>query len=131
MSVNVYYSIGPYAVWRVPEGERSHSLDWLDELDNPVECVATLGSLPTDTVGGQVFEIHRFVPRAIRPGCPRRTISLEPNERNDPADSDLEAIDIAAEKRWLTTAFAIELMRLTKYYGTPPIIRWGILRGYY
>lgn len=132
MSHEAYVTVGPFAEWLVPESadpgfpedaqgfrqyEGVFGRHWGGFHDNVV------------LVGGVPHRHYRLTPLETRPNGPQFGSQCYSETCGDWGPHDYSAVDPKAEMTAFTTAFGPELSELTRWFGEPPTIRWGVIKS--
>src|SRR5262249_45575610 len=121
--------VGPYAEWHLTEKEDTLT----DELHSFLLAGENGAGLtvhhnpPTIMIQGGEYNPKILSPlyHAAAKEKPPRTFDWSEGEETGAAD--LQNIDPQAEIEWFQGAFKDQLNALSRHYGEPPTIRWGVV----
>jgi hypothetical protein len=129
MSHELYYKVGPYAEWLVPvRGDPGYPNG--PDGDPLFEHVLyrNFGGADDSSVriGRVRYRRYCLTPIADRPGGPRYVVWCN---SLDFGGYDMTDVNPQAEIEAFAAAFAPELEELTRWFGKPPTLRWGVVKS--
>jgi hypothetical protein len=124
MSIFQNYYVGPFARWLMPEGQNPGlpPEDYGDGLiDRTMRSVAGYDYRAAD---GNCYHPYFFVPLYEVQSPQGRELSFS---QDLPNCQDLTDVDRGQEVEWFAATYAAELGALAIFFGSKPLIRWGIV----